>query len=385
MRSSRTLIVVCLVALTALTHSALASSLKAPKLRSAPKISGRAVAGRVLTTTRGSWSGTPRRFAFAWRICDRSGGHCVTVRGATRSTYSIRPRDVGHTVRSRVTARNSGGSATATSAHSAVVRAAPAPPPPPPSRSGQTVMTNDLGWAPTKNMPWSSITQAVMFGLQTQNGPGLSLDNIGAMNVANWVAAAHAHKVQAIIAIGGSDDQNWQNACNNANRARFVTNLVNFAVSHGFDGIDLDIEDDYWSSLNAPVAAMTTCVEAIASAAHAAKSQAGKTLWVSEDVITNWQGPWIAPSQSSIDQLNLMTYGDDLATLNADVQASHRQGLPYAKMTVGVDVDEHAQPSGGCAQFATYARQHGLMGSFIWDAISDTRKGNACTIGLAAG
>jgi len=247
-------------------------------------------------------------------------------------------------------------------------------------------MTNDLGWAPTANMPCSALTQAILFGLQTQNGPGLSTANIAAVNVATWVAAAHAHNVQAIIAIGGSDDQNWQNACNNSNRAQFVTNLVNFAVSHGFDGIDLDIEDDFWSAQNAPVAAMTTCIEVIATAAHAATSHAGKRLYVSEDVITNWQGPWVAPSQASIDQFNLMTYGDNLATLNADVQATHRQGLPYAKMTVGVDVDEHAEPNGGCGQYATWAKQHGLMGSFIWDAISDTRKyNNACTNGLAAG
>jgi hypothetical protein len=247
-------------------------------------------------------------------------------------------------------------------------------------------MSFDLGWAPTANMPWSVLTQAILFGLQTENGPALSTANIGAVNVGKWVAAAHAHNVQAIISIGGSDDQHWQNACNTTNRAQFVTNLVNFAVSRGFDGIDIDIEDELWSSQNAPVAAMTTCVEAIADAAHAATSRAGKTLWVSQDVITNWQGPWVAPSQSSIDQFNLMTYGDDLATLNADVQATHNQGLPYAKMTVGVDVDEHAEPSGGCTPYATYARQHRLMGSFVWDATADTRKaGNACTTGLAAG
>jgi hypothetical protein len=384
MRPSRTLFVICLVTLAALAQGALASSVKQPRLRSAPKISGRAIVGGVLTATKGSWSGTPRHFAFAWRICDKSGAHCVAVRGATRSTYSIRQRDIGHTIRSRVTATNSAGSASATSARTVVVRASQAPPPTPPR--GQVVMTNELGWAPTSNMPWSALTQAILFGLQTENGPGLSTGNIAAVNVARWVAAAHAHNVQPIIGIGGSDDQNWQNACNNSNRAQFVTNLVNFAVSHGFDGIDLDIEDDFWSSQGPPAPAMTTCIEAIATAAHAATSHAGERLYVSEDVITNWQGPWVAPSQSSIDQFNLMTYGDDLATLNSDVQATHRQGLPYAKMTVGIDVDEHAEPSGGCTQYAAYARQHGLMGSFIFDAISDTRKANnACTMGLAAG
>ena len=203
-------------------------------------------------------------------------------------------------------------------------------------------MTYDLGYAPTSNMPWSDLTQAVLFALVTQNGPGLDASMLVGVNVANWVAAAHAHNVQAIIAIGGIDDQNWQNACNNTNRAQFVTNLVNYAVSHGFDGIDLDIEDNLWSSQIAPVPAMTTCIVAIASAAHAATSQAGKTLLVSQDITTPWMGPYAAPSQSYIDQFNLMTYGDNLTQLNADVQATYNQGLPYAKMMVGVDVVDYA-------------------------------------------
>jgi hypothetical protein len=307
------------------------------------------------------------------------------VRGAKTSKYLIRLADIGHTVRSRVTATNSAGSASASSAQTAVVQAATAPAPMPAS-SGRTVMSFDLGWAPTSNMPWSDLTQAVLFSLVTQNGPGLDASNLAGVNIARWVAAAHAHNVQAIISIGGIDDQNWQNACNNANRAQFVTNLVNYAVSHGFDGIDLDIEDNLWSAQVAPVPAMTTCIQAIATAAHAATSQAGKTLLVSEDITTNWMGPWAAPSQSYVDQFNLMTYGDNLTLLNSDVQDTHNQGLPYAKMMVGVDVDDYAEPSGGCAPYANYATQHGLMGSFVWDAVTDATKGNnACTHGLATG
>jgi Glycosyl hydrolases family 18 len=384
MRASGRLLVLCVATLVVVAHGALASSVKPPKLRSAPRISGNAVAGAVLHATKGSWSGRPTRFTFAWRICDRSGAHCVAVRGATKATYSTAKRDIGHTVRARVTARNGGGAASATSAPTGVVRAAPAPPAS--AAGGQTVMSFDLGWSPTRNMPWGALTQAILFSLQTQNGSGLSTANVGAVNVSKWVAAAHSHNVQAIISIGGVDDQNWQNACNSTNRAQFVSNLVDYAVSHGFDGIDLDIEDDLWSGQKPPVAAMTTCIEAAASAAHAATSRSGKALLVTEDITTNWMGPWAAPSQSSIDQFNLMTYGDNLATLASDVLETHRQGLPYAKMTVGVDVDDNAEPSGGCTPYAAWARAHGLMGSFVWDATSDTSKGaNACTNGLAAG
>ena len=66
---------------------------------------------------------------------------------------------------------------------------------------------------------------------------------------------------------------------------------------------------------------MTTCIEAISTAAHSAG------LLLSGDVITNWDGPWWAPSQASVDQFNLMTYGDNLATMQADVADTISQGL----------------------------------------------------------
>jgi hypothetical protein len=259
----------------------------------------------------------------------------------------------------------------------------------PPARSAslatkQTVMTFDLGWAPTPHMPWADLTQAVLFALQTKKGPGLDASQLAGVNVGSWVSAAHAHQVQAMITIGGSDDQTWQFACNTTNRAKFVSNLVHYTVNHGFDGIDIDIEDDLWASKGPPSAGQTTCARAIAKAAHAARSHAGKPLWVSEDVITNWQGSWIAPYASQIDQFNLMTYGDKLSKLGSDVQATHRQGLPYSKMVIGVDVDDYAEPTGGCLPYATYAKQKGLNGAFVWDASSDWHKGaNACLNALA--
>jgi hypothetical protein len=143
--------------------------------------------------------------------------------------------------------------------------------------------------------------------------------------------------------------------------------------------VDLDIEDDGWLSHGPPNAAMTTCIEAVATAAHAAG------LWVSGDVITNWDGGWWAPSAGYVDQYNLMTYGDNLATMKQDVADTVDQGLPASKFVVGVDVDEHPQPPGGCGQFSSYAAQAGLMGSFVWDAAADNKSGNACADGLAKG
>ena len=357
---------------SAATGSVSAAPAQAPANTAAPSVSGTAQVGQTLSSTAGSWSGTaPIGYAYKWQDCDSSGANCAAIAGATSSTYQLVSGDQGHTIRSVVTASNSAGSASASSTQTAAVQTASPPP------SGQMVMAFDLGWDPTSNMPWSDLTQADLFNLETENGPGLDASNIAGINIAAWVSAAHAHNVQAIISIGGSDDQNWQNACNDTNRAQFVTNLVNYATSHSFNGIDLDIEDNAWLSVGPPTAAMTTCIEAVATAAHAAG------LIVAADVITNWAGTWFGPSQSYVDQFNLMTYGDDLATLNSDVQDTFNQGLPYNKMVVGVDVADYPEPSGGCGPYATYAAQHNLKGSFVWAAQPDTA--NICMNALAAG
>ena len=92
----------------------------------APAISGTPRDGEVLTSTTGTWTGTPTiSYARQWRRCDASGGSCADIAGATGATYALTPADVGSTLRVTVTATNSVGTASATSAATAVVEAIP--------------------------------------------------------------------------------------------------------------------------------------------------------------------------------------------------------------------------------------------------------------------
>jgi hypothetical protein len=96
----------------------------APSSSAAPVVSGTAQQGQTLTTSNGSWNGSPTSYAYAWQDCDISGGNCTTVSGATASSYTVTSNDVGHTTRSVVTATNRGGSTSASSAATGVVTAA---------------------------------------------------------------------------------------------------------------------------------------------------------------------------------------------------------------------------------------------------------------------
>lgn len=88
-----------------------------------PVVSGTAQVGQTLTASTGSWGGTqPLSYAYQWQRCDSGGAACGAIVGATGSSYLVAGGDAGVTLRVAVTASNSAGSATATSAATAVVQ-----------------------------------------------------------------------------------------------------------------------------------------------------------------------------------------------------------------------------------------------------------------------
>ena len=96
----------------------------APAITVLPAISGEARDEKTLTTSTGTWSGTPAlEYAYQWESCNTSGEACASISGATASTYTIAHEQVGHTLRVKVTAKNSAGEASATSAQTSSVAA----------------------------------------------------------------------------------------------------------------------------------------------------------------------------------------------------------------------------------------------------------------------
>jgi hypothetical protein len=99
-----------------------------PVNTSLPRISNEARQGTPLNTSDGSWDNSPDSYAYQWRRCGSGGGNCSNISGATSSAYALRAADVSHTIRIVVTASNSFGAASATSARTAVVLGETAPP-----------------------------------------------------------------------------------------------------------------------------------------------------------------------------------------------------------------------------------------------------------------
>ncbi|HEX4115476.1 MAG TPA: PKD domain-containing protein [Solirubrobacteraceae bacterium] len=89
----------------------------APSNTTAPTINGTAEVGQTLSATTGSWAGsTPISYSYQWQQDDTT-----NIAGATSSSYEPVASDAGHTLDVVVTASNSAGKASATSAQTAAV------------------------------------------------------------------------------------------------------------------------------------------------------------------------------------------------------------------------------------------------------------------------
>jgi hypothetical protein len=94
-----------------------------------PTITGTTTVGSTLTVNPGTWTGTSITFAYQWQRCDTAGANCAPITGATNTTYVLANEDADHTLKVAVTATDSTGPNTVTSAQTATVTSA-APPPP---------------------------------------------------------------------------------------------------------------------------------------------------------------------------------------------------------------------------------------------------------------
>ncbi len=99
-----------------------------------PAFTGTIAVGQVLTASTGTWSNGPTVYAYQWQRCSGSPLVCSAISGATASTYTLASADAGFTTEVQVTATNAGGSASISSAGSAL-------PPPPALRAAPSFNT----------------------------------------------------------------------------------------------------------------------------------------------------------------------------------------------------------------------------------------------------
>lgn len=170
-------------------QSGTAASGTPPKNNTPPSISGTAQAGQTLTANKGDWSGTlPIDYSYQWQRCDAAGANCAGISGANKQLYDLKSQDVGHTLRVRVTAKNSAGSTNALSNQSTVVLpgAAPKPATGCPAGTG-TINVTDL--MPPARLSIDSWTA----------NPSVLTRNVGTLTIKVHISACNGRAVQGAL------------------------------------------------------------------------------------------------------------------------------------------------------------------------------------------
>ena len=112
---------------------------QAPRNSVLPTVLGSPTIAGTLTASVGLWTGTaPLAYSYQWLRCgadggDANGSGCSAIAGGTGTQYSPASADLAQRLRVQITARNTLGTATATSSATTAVQAAGATTPPSPS------------------------------------------------------------------------------------------------------------------------------------------------------------------------------------------------------------------------------------------------------------
>jgi len=179
-----------------------AATKTAPTNTQAPAISGTPQQGKTLTADHGNWSGSqPITYSYQWQRCNATGSSCAGISGANARLYDVKGQDVGHTLRVRVVAKNSDGSATDTSAPTAVVTPATAPPPATGCPSG------------TGTINVTQLTPPARLNIDSWNAsPNVLTRNVGTLTIKVHISACNGRAVQGALVYAAAVPFNQFNA-----------------------------------------------------------------------------------------------------------------------------------------------------------------------------
>ena len=145
-----------------------------PTVSSAPTISGTTTRGQILTASTGTWANNPTSYSYTWSRATTSAGAYSTISGATTSTYTLAPADIGNFIKVSVTATNSAGNSTASTSAATAAAVIAADP----------IILLDSGTSTSysgSGSTWNDIS-GNGYGMTLYNSPSYSATNSGIIN-----------------------------------------------------------------------------------------------------------------------------------------------------------------------------------------------------------
>ena len=173
------------------------------------------------------------------------------------------------------------------------------------ARAGLWSSAYYAGWMqdylPAQQVDFTAMTHVIHFSVVPRSNGGLDNDVNGVTlaNSTDVVVRAHLAGVKVLISVGGENSAiGFRGATSARNRPRFISNIVSFVTSRGYDGVDLD-----WEPLDAPDAGeYSNLVNDLRVALNSITPRPLLTAAVGSQPLL------FATLQNRFDQINLMTY-----------------------------------------------------------------------------
>lgn len=333
----------------------------APTNTTIPTITGTLIEGNTLHATTGGWQGNPTSYTYQWQDCNASGEACANISGASSTSNTLQPQDVGHTLRVIVTASNAGGSTPARSASTAMVGEASSPPPPPPPPPSAPVNnslpvisgTTTEGRTLTASAgSWSESPTSYSYQWQDCNSSGASCVNVSGAIASSYrlVASDVGHTMRVAVSASNSGGSSTASSIATATVAQATVNT----------GCTTTISSGLQSAIQNAAAGSTICLDA--------GNYGSVTVTASKSsMVTITAVPGVSPSQVTLGFTDVTTSSnltfEDLTidggnTGNSSTPATHIHWL------------EDTFTSGFCVQTPTSANIDVLVESSTFINIS---------------
>jgi hypothetical protein len=156
--------------LVALLPGAAGAIASPPSNTAAPTVAGTPAEGSALTVSTGTWSGSGTiTYSYRWLRCGYAGSPCIAIAGATSATYTLTTADVGATIRAVVSATDTNGANSASTAETAAVTGV--------APSGSTTLEDGTISVPVESVvsPHRILVDAVEKPATARSGTALSL------------------------------------------------------------------------------------------------------------------------------------------------------------------------------------------------------------------
>ena len=149
---------------------------------------------------------------------------------------------------------------------------------------------------------WSGVTVIAHFALWPNPDGSVDYTSNGltAEYSSEIISAADSHNVKVVVTVGGAgSESDFMSATSSSTLSTFVSNIVNFVQSRGYDGVDID-----WEAINQPdVTNFTNLTKALRRALPSPGYLLFSTSGTGSPYTTLF-----ASLQSYFDQINIMTY-----------------------------------------------------------------------------